>query len=884
MGEKSKKSHSVYYEHFFPLVLDLLCAVDGSGRFIILNSEWERTMGYSLENLAGHSFMDLVHREDIEKTQQALDRLAAGEEALSFTNRCRCRDGTYRWLKWRLSPRKGLIYAAARDITGHILSRQEVERFQDVLNNSLNEIYIVDAFSLKFTFANARARENLGYSEEELYSMTPYAINSPHQRKALETLFKDLKQGKDKEARFKTDHYRKNGSSYPAEVRLKYLERNGPSFYIAIVLDVTDKRQWETVPGESGERYKRLVENADDIIYRMELLPERKNTFVNQAVERVTGYTPQEYYEDPDLGLKIVHPEDRPLLEESWKDKTFFNRTLRLRLITKDGRVVWTEQHNTPLYNKKGHLVAIGGIVRDITERVEMVERLNNERKRFEVTLYSIGDAVIATDIRGNITLMNPVAERLLGISHEEARGLPLDDIFFAVDEEERSPLENPISLIIQKREKSVTYSSCLLIGKESKETLIEASAFPIIIEGKNPTGAVLVFRDISDKRAAQDHLIKAQRLESLGLLAGRIAHDFNNLLGGLFGYIDIARQRLQKEDLEKGLEYLDKAQSIYERILSLTGRFLTFSKGGSPVRKTGELKPAINRAMKIVLKGTSVSVRKELEKSLWPADFDEGQINQVFINLFINALQAMKEEGTLYIRAYNRELGPSAEAFLPSGRYIVVEVEDNGEGIPAQYLQKIFDPFFTTRKTGSGLGLTTSDSIIKRHGGAITVRSKLGEGSTFSVYLPASEHERPESGKRVDQLFHGEGRALVLDDEPSIREVTGEMLRNLGFLVEEAEEGEQALKMITSAAEAETPYTLIITDLTIHAGKSGKEIIGDIRKIYPEIPVIVSTGYSEDPILNNPPEYGFTAGLLKPFTIDDVSGVLNRIFGTKGK
>ena len=884
MDEKAVTGHSFSYEHFFSLTLDLLCVADRDGRFVLLNSEWERTLGYPLKELQGRPFMDFVHTEDIEKTQKALSRLAGGQEVLAFVNRYRCLDGTYRWLEWRSFPIGELIYAAARDITRHIQSRRALERFQDVMNNSLNEIYIVDASSFKFTFVSAGAQENLGYSEKELYTMTPFGINSPHQKKVLENHFKELKKGKEKKILFKTDHLRKDGSSYPAEVHLQYLKKEDSSFYLGIVMDVTEKRRWQKTLEESEERYRRLAENADDIIYRVEILPEQKFTFVNQAVEKITGYTPREHYDDPGLGLRIVHPEDRHLVEEGWKDKTFFNRPVRLRWITKEGRTVWTEQHNVPLYDEKGRLFAIEGIARDITERMEMVDRLNNEKKRFEVTLYSIGDAVVATDIRGQVTLMNPVAEELLEVRQEEAQGLPLDDIFFAVDEEGRGPLESPVHRILNKREKSVMFPSCLLIGKESKETLIEASAFPIAVGEDAPSGAVLVFRDISEKRRAQDHLIRTQRLESLGLLAGRIAHDFNNLLGGLFGYIDIARQRIQDGDAEKGVAYLDKAQSVYERVRALTGRFLTFSKGGSPVRTAGDLRPVITKALEIALTGTGVSVQREMEESLWPVEFDEGQISQVFINLFQNALQAMKENGTLHVRASNREMDPSSDLSLPSGRYIVVDVEDDGEGIPAQYLKKVFDPFFTTRKTGSGLGLTTSDSIIKRHGGAIRVRSVLGEGSLFTVFLPASEKASLRSPQGEEQRFRGEGRALVLDDEPSIREVTGEMLQSMGFTVDEAEEGGQALEMIISAAKASLPYTLIVADLTIPAGKSGKEIIGDIRHIHPEIPVIVSTGYSEDPILNNPTEYGFTAGLFKPFTLDDVSGILSRIFGKKRK
>ena len=678
---------------------------------------------------------------------------------------------------------------------------------------------------------------------------------------------------------FETEHYRKNGSAYPAEVYLQYICEGDGAFFLGVVLDATEKRQWEKALEESEERYRRLTEQALDIIYRIELIPERRFVYINPAVERITGYTPEEHYRDPDLGLKIVIEEDRPLLEAALKSDDIFSRPLRVRWKTKKQQIIWTEQHNVPLYDSEGKLIAIEGIARDVTDRMEMLEDLNNEKKRLEVTLFSIGDAVIAADQQGRITLINPVAEHLLGVLRKDVLGSPVDDYVIIVDAETLEPVTNPVTDVIQTRKAVELRSPCCLIDSEGEQKLIESGAYPIKNEDGLLTGVVMIFRDISQKWAIQEHLIKTQRLESLGLLAARIAHDFNNLLSGLFGYVEIAAGAVRQGDGDKGLAYLEKAAGVYSRMKGLTGKFLTFSKGGGPVREKGDLSLLIREVLKSSLEEKNVSVEFRVDSDLQPCDFDEGQIRQMLTNIVLNAVEAMKGKGQLKVEGSNLSVVADSPLPLTPGPYIAVRISDNGEGIPSHYIKKIFDPFFTTKKNGSGLGLATGYSVVRQHGGDIQAESVLGEGTAVTVYLPASFG--PVEKKNTDQeaLFCGRGRALVLDDEEFVREVTAEMLQNLGFVVDEAEEGGRALRMIKAAAEKADPYSLIIADLTIPSGRGGKEIIDEVRIVDPDVVVVVSTGYSDDPVLNHPHNYGFSAGLHKPFTTEELSRALKAVF-----
>jgi two-component system cell cycle sensor histidine kinase/response regulator CckA len=400
------------------------------------------------------------------------------------------------------------------------------------------------------------------------------------------------------------------------------------------------------------------------------------------------------------------------------------------------------------------------------------------------------------------------------------------------------------------------------------------------------PTGDLLIgyFHDLTEMIQAQkerehleERLHQAEKLESLGVLAGGIAHDFNNLLGGVFGFIELARSA---DPGPRSANYLDRASGTIERARDLTRQLLTFSRGGAPARQTQSLAPVIREAAQFALSGSNVSLALDMPPDLWLCDFDKNQLSQVADNLVINACQAMPDGGTLVIKAANEVLSADNAAGLPAGRYVRVSFTDSGPGIPAEDLARVFDPFFSTKKRGHGLGLATAHSILRRHDGAITVESKEGQGSTFHVFLRESTGAQAPLRVNEPDVVHIGGRILVMDDEDFIREMASEMLTEIGYEASSARNGEEAIKMIEQASETGKPYSAVIMDLTIPGGMGGRDAVRALPSSQTDLVAIVSSGYSEDPVMAEPAKFGFSDKLEKPFRKAELARVLGRHLG----
>ncbi|MBI5847243.1 MAG: response regulator [Nitrospirae bacterium] len=504
---------------------------------------------------------------------------------------------------------------------------------------------------------------------------------------------------------------------------------------------------------------------------------------------------------------------------------------------------------------------------------------LLSEKERLLVTLRSIGDGVITTDINGNVVLLNIVAETLTGWKQEAAGGKPVQEIFHIVNEKTRETVENPVEKVMSTGRIVELANHTILIGRDGTERDIADSGAPIIDESGRIIGAVLAFRDVTEKRKIENELMKARNIESLGLLAGGIAHDFNNILVGILGNITLAKRKLEKEDKEKIAERLAGVEKAAFRAKDLAYQLLTFSKGGAPLLKTTYISGLIMDSAKFTLSGSSIICNFFFPDGLWPVDIDRGQLSQVIHNLIINAKWAMPEGGKIEARAENIILdGRSAgTTILPDGKYIRISIKDEGIGIPPEHLDKIFDPYFTTRGKGSGLGLATAYSIIKRHGGMITAESIAGEGTTFYLYLPASEKSvMPEADEGAPGT--GKGSILLMDDEEIVREVTENMLIELGYDITLVKNGAEAVECYREAAKSDRPFAAVILDLTIPGGMGGRDTLQELRKIDPTVRAIVASGYSADPVMAEYKKYGFSDVLKKPFSLQEISSSLQKV------
>lgn len=507
----------------------------------------------------------------------------------------------------------------------------------------------------------------------------------------------------------------------------------------------------------------------------------------------------------------------------------------------------------------------------------EREERIGNEKERLLVTLRSIGDAVIVTDTKGAITLMNRAAEKMTEWDSSVAEGRLLREVFRIVNEKTGEPCESPFEKVIKKGLKVALENHTVLISKNGERRIIEDSAAPIRDSHSVIVGVVLVFRDVTEKIKMEAELTKIVKLQSVGVLAGGIAHDFNNLLTAIIGNISLAKFSIDTES--KIYARLTNAENACNRAADLTQQLLTFSKGGAPLRQTGSITNIIRESAKFILSGANIAPNFDIPDDLWNVDIDAGQINQVFNNLIINAVQAMPDGGRIFFSAANT----IAELpVLREGPYIKVCVRDTGIGIPENLLPNIFDPYFTTKDTGSGLGLATVYSIIKKHEGYITVESTVGEGTVFHIYLHAVPGKSFLHSEKQKQLDAGSGKVLIMDDEETIRELAGEILSSLGYECLFASNGSEAVEIYGKLQMSGTPIDLVLMDLTIPGGMGGDKAIANILEINSDAKVIVSSGYSNDPIMANYAQYGFSGCLVKPYTAQDFSSVISDVLAKR--
>ncbi|MDD2709143.1 MAG: ATP-binding protein [Verrucomicrobiae bacterium] len=395
----------------------------------------------------------------------------------------------------------------------------------------------------------------------------------------------------------------------------------------------------------------------------------------------------------------------------------------------------------------------------------------------------------------------------------------------------------------------------------------------------------------------ANEELLKAKQLESVGILAGGIAHDFNNMLAVILGNISIAKALLPFDS--KSSARLTTAEEACHQAKSLTARLLTFSKGGSPIRKPISLAPLIEESAQFALTGSQATCQFEIASDLFSVEADEGQMRHVIINLVMNAQQSMNNTGQVRIVGQNAVLTHGHGLPLRDGRYAKIMVIDHGCGILQENLEKIFNPYFTTKFGKGGFGLTIAQSIVNKHEGHITVESQPGSGSTFTVYLPASKHpavpheSRPVTAPAVaapppaapaeripEKQISGtqQRQILVMDDEKGIRDVLGAILNHLGHEVSFARDGLEAVSLYEAAQKTSKPFHLVILDLTVPGGVGGGEAIGKLLTVDPKAKAIASSGYSNDPIMSDARKFGFQAALRKPYQMSELNRVLREV------
>jgi PAS domain S-box-containing protein len=509
-----------------------------------------------------------------------------------------------------------------------------------------------------------------------------------------------------------------------------------------------------------------------------------------------------------------------------------------------------------------------------LKERQHMIEVVKESEERYRQLFKTNPIPILVYDLQTLTFLaVNNAAVSRYGYSHDEFLSMTISDLYTM---EDIPRLLRILSKLDEGEQQTGVWPHRLKNGSLIE---VEITSHRIMFGGKR--AHFVLANDITERKKAEENLLRAQKLESLSILAGGLAHDFNNLLTAVLGNISLAKLDTRPDDIT--YERLAAAEKATSRAQKLTQQLLTFSQGGAPLKKILSVRRVIEESVDFAISGSKSRCEIEIPDSLWPIEADEGQLWQVIHNLIVNADEAMPDGGTISISAENLTLAEKGIPLaLPAGDYIVLAVSDTGPGIPADNFQKIFDPYFTTKRNRSGLGLATSYSVIGRHGGRITVESALGSGSTFHLYLPACKDAACMKQAEETPAVRGSGRVLIMDDEEMIRDVAGKILSRIGYEVESARDGAEAIELYEKAEKKGRPFDAVIMDLTIPGGMGGKETIRKLLAIDPGVKAIVSSGYSSDPIMAEFKSYGFSGVVAKPYTIKTLTEAVNKIAPVK--
>ena len=751
--------------------------------------------------------------------------------------------------------------------------RKSEERYLSLISN-IPYVTWIAGFDGKTIFISENVVNVYGYTQEEIYESPLdlwFGRIHPEDTEAVSSAWRSLFE---------------EGTPYDIEYRIKSkdgewiwlgdrcvttYEEDGVRYGYGIFSDITEKKLADEALKESEELFRQMAENINKVFW-IESTSLDKMLYVSPAYEEIWGRSCKSLYESPNDWLEAIHPEDKERVKKAFTKLSAAGFDEEYRIIRPDGSEKWIRDAAFPVRDSEGNIYRIAGFASDITESREALDALKSERDFIDNAINTQADTFfVFAPSTGRALRWNRAFNEVTGYSDEEIKKLKAPDSYYGGEDLKKAA--DAVSTIIEKGKVTVELS---LITKDGSLIPTEYTASIITDKENNPTHIISIGRDIRYRRAMEAELLKVQKLESLGILAGGIAHDFNNLLTIILGNISLLKSTVGEDDkLYKKIVDSEKA-SLYAR--ELTQQLLTFAKGGEPIKVATSLSSLVEEASEFTLHGSSIDLKLDIEEDLLPVDVDKGQISQVLNNIMINALQAMEDGGTIKVGVKNSTIGPINNLPIKGGEYILISIEDEGIGIPAETMPNIFDPYFTTKDKGSGLGLASAFSIIKKHGGHIGVESYVGVGTTINIYLPTSKSGVTESREAGGSLAAGSGRVLIMDDVVRLREFLKECLNHIGYECEVAGDGVEAINMYNDARARGEPFDVVIMDLTIKGGMGGKEAIRELLEIDPNTKAIVSSGYSNDPVMADYGKYGFSGVMPKPYTIKEIGDVLGKV------
>ena len=742
----------------------------------------------------------------------------------------------------------------------------EILKYKFIIENTSEEFYLISR-SGAILLVNAAASDSVGRRQTELQGEHISVIEPDKTPDKYNSFFKRLKA--ERVINCDVVHIGMNGRKHTKEMRYVFMELSGSEFACAFGHDITNKIKTLNSLKESEERYRALMANLPEIVI---IHYQEKIIYANDTLAKLTGHHAQEVYGKSILDIIDIQSRNDffSLLNNSEEEK-IGNDFYNIDFISKNGTIIRTEGKSI-LIHIHDQLLNLT-VFSDVTKRKIFEDMISEEYSILDKIIMNNPVAMAIFGNEGNYIKSNSSFNEIFGSDFNEDYSV-FDEEFLLEHREKMEVLRNggtiEINRILYNPSKSNT-------GVANRNYYLNITGFPITsVDGKIDRFVAIV-ENVSEKKLQEENMLKSLKLESLGILAGGIAHDFNNILTAILGNISLAKLWMGESESKIKKAVLD-AEKASIKAKDLTHQLLTLSKGGLPVKSAASAYELILDSVDLALHGSAVICEFDIQDDIWNVDIDESQISQVLHNLLLNARQAMNDSGKISVKCSNYISRLSNEYFLENGKYVKFQITDNGAGIPPEVLPNIFDPYFTTKPTGHGLGLAISYSIVKNHSGHIDVQSAVGKGTSFSLYLPASESEVSIKDTNISVPLKKDIRLLILEDEDNIVTLLSRIFDHYGYEAEFCYDGESAVIAFEKSITEDKPFDAVLLDLTIPGGLGGKETFLNIIKIDPNVKGIVSSGYSNDDAMSNYSQYGFSARIVKPYNIEELIQTITEV------